>query len=59
VLADENARRIAAFLERTPGATALGGVPAWFGRPHGAGRQGLPGESDLDGFFYAVLGRTD
>jgi 16S rRNA (cytosine967-C5)-methyltransferase len=57
VLADENARRIAAFLERTPAATALDVVPAWFGPRSGAGRQHFPGDDGLDGFFYAVLAR--
>ncbi len=55
VLADENERRVAAFLERTPAARALDAVPAWFGRGTGAGRQNLPGGHDLDGFYYAVL----
>jgi 16S rRNA (cytosine967-C5)-methyltransferase len=55
VLADENARRIADFLARTPDARALDVVPAWFGAASGAGRQHLPGDEGLDGFFYAVL----
>ncbi|HVF34011.1 MAG TPA: 16S rRNA (cytosine(967)-C(5))-methyltransferase RsmB [Candidatus Saccharimonadia bacterium] len=58
VLADENARQIAAFLARTPAARALDAVPAWFGRESGAGRQNLPGEGGMDGFYYAVLERT-
>jgi len=58
VLADENARQIGAFLARTPGARALPAVPAWFGRASGAGRQNLPGEGRMDGFYYAVLERA-
>jgi 16S rRNA (cytosine967-C5)-methyltransferase len=57
VLADENARRIAAFLARTPDAQALDRVPAWFGVASGAGRQHFPGDQGLDGFYYAVLAR--
>lgn len=57
VLADENARRIAGFLARTPDARALDVVPAWFGVASGAGRQHFPGDDGLDGFFYAVLAR--
>jgi 16S rRNA (cytosine967-C5)-methyltransferase len=57
VLADENARRIAGFLARTPDASALDAVPGWFGRASGAGRANLPGDDGLDGFYYAVLAR--
>jgi 16S rRNA (cytosine967-C5)-methyltransferase len=55
VLADENARRIADFLARTPGAQALDVVPGWFGARSGAGRAHRTGDEGLDGFFYAVL----
>lgn len=55
VLPDENAQQIAAFLARTPDARALDAVPAAFGRAAGAGRQNLPGEQGMDGFYYAVL----
>lgn len=55
VLPDENADQIAAFLARTPDAVALDAVPHAFGRASGAGRQNLPGEGDMDGFFYAVV----
>ncbi|MCE3002263.1 MAG: 16S rRNA (cytosine(967)-C(5))-methyltransferase RsmB [Xanthomonadaceae bacterium] len=57
VLADENARRIAAFLARTPDARPRDAVPAWFGVASGAGRQHFPGDDGLDGFYYAVLAR--
>lgn len=54
VLPDENARPIDAFLARHDDAVAVD-LGADYGRPAGAGRQRLPGEQDLDGFFYAAL----
>ena len=45
---------MAAFLARTPDAVAAP-LDAGFGREAGAGRQRLPGEDGMDGFFYAVL----
>jgi 16S rRNA (cytosine967-C5)-methyltransferase len=56
VLKDENARQVDAFLARTAGARALPLEPR-FGRASGAGRQRLPGEQGMDGFYYALLGR--
>jgi len=56
VLKDENARQVDAFLARTPGARALPLEPR-FGRASGVGRQRLPGEQGMDGFYYALLGR--
>jgi len=58
VLAAENTDQIAAFVRRHPDALAVpvavdAGAP--WGRPSGFGRQILPGESDMDGFFYAIL----
>jgi len=55
VLADENDVQVAAFLDRHRDAAALAEVPAWFGRAQSHGRQNLSGESDGDGFYYAVL----
>jgi 16S rRNA (cytosine967-C5)-methyltransferase len=57
VLCDENRRQIDAFLARTADARAepLG---ERFGRATGAGRQRLPGEDGMDGFFYARLVKT-
>lgn len=54
ILAAENAAQVDAFLARTPDARAepLGDR---FGRASGAGRQRLPGECGMDGFFYARL----
>jgi len=54
VLKDENERQVDAFLARTPDAVALA-LDARFGRVSGVGRQRLPGEDSMDGFFYALL----
>lgn len=56
ILKAENEAQVAAFLARTPTASAVE-LPAGFGRSAGAGRQRLPGEDGMDGFFYAVLMR--
>jgi 16S rRNA (cytosine967-C5)-methyltransferase len=58
LLKDENARQVDAFLARTANAQALPLEPR-FGRASGAGRQRLPGEQGMDGFYYALLGRRD
>ncbi|GAA4790489.1 16S rRNA (cytosine(967)-C(5))-methyltransferase RsmB [Lysobacter hankyongensis] len=54
ILARENAAQIDAFLARTADATAEP-LDDRFGHPAGAGRQRLPGEDGMDGFFYARL----
>jgi len=54
VLRDENERVVDAFLGRTPDARPQP-LDARFGRSSGAGRQRLPGEDGMDGFFYALL----
>jgi 16S rRNA (cytosine967-C5)-methyltransferase len=54
ILAEENAQQIDAFLQRTTGAT-VEPLDERYGRASGAGRQRLPGEGDMDGFFYARL----
>ncbi|KGQ18032.1 Ribosomal RNA small subunit methyltransferase B [Lysobacter dokdonensis DS-58] len=54
VLVEENAAQVDAFLARTRGAVAEP-LDARFGRDSGAGRQRLPGEDGMDGFFYAKL----
>ena len=53
VLADENARQIDAFLARHADACAIATPLRWHAA--GAGVQNLPGESGMDGFFYAIL----
>ena len=57
VLRDENQRQIDAFLARTADARAEA-LDDRFGRASGAGRQRLPGEDGMDGFFYARLVKT-
>ena len=56
ILRVENAERIAAFLARTPDAAELP-LDARFGRAANPGRQRMPGEDGMDGFYYALLGR--
>jgi len=43
-----------AFLARTADAVAVP-LDERFGRISGAGRQRLPGEDGMDGFFYALV----
>lgn len=59
LLADENARQIAAFLARRGDARLAADVPAGWRRPHAGGAQNLPGEHGMDGFFYAVLEKVN
>ncbi|WP_103074895.1 16S rRNA (cytosine(967)-C(5))-methyltransferase RsmB [Solilutibacter silvestris] len=54
ILQAENARQIEAFLARTADAELVA-LDATFGRDTGLGHQRLPGEGDMDGFFYARL----
>jgi len=54
ILKAENEAQVAAFLARTPDAVAEP-LDDRFGRTSGAGRQRLPGERGMDGFFYARL----
>ena len=56
LLPEENSLQVEAFLARTPGARALP-LDARHGRESGPGRQRLPGEEGMDGFYYALLGR--
>ena len=53
ILAAENARQIDAFLKRHADARTLPLDLGW--HASGAGMQNLPGESGMDGFFYAVV----
>jgi 16S rRNA (cytosine967-C5)-methyltransferase len=53
VLAAENSRQIEAFLARHADAAPAPVLPAW--HVAGAGRQNLPGEGGMDGFFYAIV----
>jgi 16S rRNA (cytosine967-C5)-methyltransferase len=56
VLRSENEGVVEAFLASTPSARAATLHAEW-GRKAGPGRQILPGESGMDGFFYALLAR--
>lgn len=58
ILAEENAGQVQAFLARTPDARA-DALPEAFGHAAGPGRQRLPGEDGMDGFFYARLRKSD
>ncbi len=57
ILQRENAGQIDAFLARTPEASAEP-LAETFGHAAGAGRQRLPGEDGMDGFFYARLKKS-
>lgn len=54
ILKEENEHQVAAFLSRTPDA-GVDTLPANYGYPAGHGRQRLPGEQGMDGFFYARI----
>jgi len=54
ILREENAAQVEAFLVRTTDAV-LEPLAAGFGRDTGHGRQRLPGEDGMDGFFYARI----
>ncbi len=56
ILPEENEGQIESFLRRQPQAATVPLQLQW-GRSTGYGWQILPGESDLDGFYYAVLRR--
>ena len=53
ILREENSERIAAFLARVDGAEIP--LDAQYGRSAHPGRQRMPGEDGMDGFFYALL----
>jgi 16S rRNA (cytosine967-C5)-methyltransferase len=54
ILREENERQVEAFLARTPGARSEP-LDEGYGHIAGPGRQRLPGEDGMDGFFYARL----
>jgi 16S rRNA (cytosine967-C5)-methyltransferase len=57
VLNDENSRQVEQFLARHADATGTPMNARW-GRELGQGRQILPGDRDMDGFFYALLRKS-
>ena len=58
VLADENSRQIAGFLSRNGDAGVCDPALAGWHRVEAGGAQNLPGEGDMDGFFYAIVEKT-
>jgi 16S rRNA (cytosine967-C5)-methyltransferase len=54
LIPEENEYQIQAFLGRTPDATERPIVSDW-GHARSFGRQTLPGEQEMDGFYYACL----
>ena len=58
VLPEENAHRITALLDAHRDARLVH-IEAPWGRETGAGRQILPGEDGMDGFFYALLQKPE
>ena len=54
VLSDENNRQIGSFLRSRTDATELPINAAW-GRECAHGRQVLPGDDDMDGFYFACM----
>ena len=54
ILKEENEQQVARFLARNLDAQAAM-LPKAFGHEAGAGRQRLPGEDGMDGFFYARI----
>ena len=57
ILPEENSRQVEAFLATHPDATLEPMSAAW-GREQAAGRQVLPGEHAMDGFYYALLSKA-
>ena len=57
ILKRENSGQVAAFLERNADASASFPEVTW-GRDARPGRQILPGEQEMDGFYYAALQKT-
>jgi 16S rRNA (cytosine967-C5)-methyltransferase len=54
ILPEENSQQVAAFVAEYPDAQVLPLVGLW-GRDMDFGRQILPGEMGMDGFYYALL----
>jgi len=54
----ENEQQIQAFMERQSDVKVIPIDAAW-GHPRAQGLQTLPGEMTMDGFFYALLEKTN
>jgi len=59
VLAAENSGQVEAFVARQPGARAEEVTLSDWHAARAGGAQNLPGESGMDGFFYALLRKPD
>ena len=57
ILAVENEKQLSAFLARHPEAREVM-LPTSAGRARAAGRQILPGEAGMDGFYYACIRKS-
>ncbi|MBQ0724874.1 MAG: 16S rRNA (cytosine(967)-C(5))-methyltransferase RsmB [Cycloclasticus sp.] len=57
ILKAENSRQIASFMAKHSDAKAIK-IEAPWGRPCEHGRQILPGENQMDGFYYACLSKV-
>lgn len=57
ILPEENHLQVAAFLRANPDAIPVP-LPETWGRTQAYGRQILPGEQHMDGFYYALLHKT-
>lgn len=57
ILREENEQVLAGFVSGHADAHPLA-VPAAFGHQAGIGRQNLPGDGGMDGFYYAALEKT-
>ena len=56
LLPEENEQQVQGFLDSRKEARALP-IDADWGHPRGVGRQTLPGEQGMDGFFYARIAK--
>lgn len=54
ILADENSRQIERFMKEQTDAHEMP-INAQWGRACSIGRQVLPGEDNMDGFYYALI----
>ncbi len=57
IMPEENEQQIARFMATQSDCQFLASEQPW-GRPTGHGWQILPGENNMDGFFYSVLGKV-
>ncbi len=58
LMPEENERQLTAFLERHPNARNIELAGSW-GHPRSVGRQTLPGEHTMDGFYYGLVEKQE